>query len=522
MKLTSSLGLESDRRNRTSSYQAHEQPRVLPGMAPGRPSFQGGRNSVATSMYLGNGGAHSSDDVMMQRRAHSTSASRLTQVSMYGDDFDRSSGTTEKKKGFKGLIQKMKKGKRDPSRRGTEELAPPPPMGFLVNRQDGKHNRNRSGSSSSFVEAPSPVPQQQIARSVPSGSINGPMTAASSGSDVSPTSSRFGPDGRQRTNPVPELPPGAESAGYPGATMEMLAHLPGNSPVQATHPQQQLEAPTFTDEPQAMNRDPFARSGETTSDGNRSPSLYTVQGGSRKSMQPSVSSRLSTSTTMQGLETPDGQAPNSYLNGSYAQQPPSQQSLSPNRHKNLPPLPPGMATPDMYSSHQDDNASISIRTSLFDPKRMSSMDQGRALCPPSSDYFPTASPRYHQAPMPNGAVQSSPSSTGSSVMQPQANLPLPRRPIQPRASFDVLSDARARIRRSTAESGRLPMEDMGGRNAQSMYIQQPAAASTGSFGRFISRDASKGLVVPTLREPYGEERKERRRGIKSIFSSKAR
>ena len=180
----------------------------------------------------------------------------------------------------------------------------------------------------------------------------------------------------------------------------------------------------------------------------------------------------------------------------------------------------------MYSSHQDDGASISIRTSLFDPKRMSSMDQGRALCPPSSDYFPTASPRYHQAPMPNGAVQSSPSSTGSSVMPPQANLPLPRRPIQPRASFDVLSDARARIRRSTAESARLPMEDMGGRNAQSMYIQQPAAASTGSFGRFISREAplgpKGGLVVPTLREPYGEERKERRRGIKSIFSSKAR
>lgn len=472
-------------------------------------------------MYLGNGGARSSDDVMMQRRAHSTSASRLTQVSMYGDDFDRSSATAEKKKGFKGLIQKMKKGKKDPSRRGTEELAPPPPMGFLVNRQDGKHNRNRSGSSSSFVEAPSPVPQQQVARSVPGGSINGPMTAASSGSDVSPTSSRFGPDGRQRPNPVPELPPGAESAGYPGATVEMLAHLPGNSPVQATHPASQLEAPTFTDEPQAMNRDPFARSGEAApSDGNRSPSLYAVQGGSRKSMQPSVSSRLSTSTTMQGLETPDGQGP-PYLNGSYAQQPPSQQSLSPNRHKNLPPLPPGMKTPEIYSSHQDDNASISIRTSLFEPKRMSSMDQGRALCPPSSDYFPTASPRYHQAPMPNGAVQSSPSSTGSSVMPPQANLPLPRRPIQPRASFDVLSDARARIRRSTAES-RAPVEDMGGRNAQSMYIQQPAAASTGSFGRFISRDAPKGLVVPTLREPYTEERKERRRGIKSIFSSKAR
>lgn len=504
-------------------------------MAPSRPSFQGGRNSVTSSMYLGNGGTRSRDDVILrERRAHSTSASRLTQVSMYGDDFDQSSATAEKKKGIKGLLQKMKKGKKDPSRRGTEELTPPPPMGFLVNRQDAKHHaRNRSGSSSSFVEAPSPVPQQQIARPVQVGTINGPMTAASSGSDVSPTSSRFGPDGRQRTNPVPELPPGAESAGYPGATMEMLAHLPGNSPVQTTHPQQ--DAPVFTDEPQAMNRDPFSR-GDVPSDGNRSPSLYA--GGSRKSMQPSVSSRLSTSTTMQGLETPDG------FNGSYGQQPPSQQSLSPNRHKNLPPLPPGMATPDMYSSHGDEG-SISIRTSLFDPKRMSSLDQGRALCPPSQDYFPTASPRYHQqapgqhapsfqgqqggqqgangfphAQLQNG-LQSSPSSTGS----------LPRRPIQPRASFDVLSDARARIRRSTADS-RLPEDlDMDiGRNAHSMYIQQPAAASTGSFGRFIARSndagvgvgvsmgGKGGLVVPTLREPFGEERKERRKGIKSIFS----
>lgn len=507
-------------------------------MAPGRPSFQGGRNSVTASMYMAEG-ANSSDDVMLrERRAHST-ASRLTQVSMYGDEFERT--TTDKKKGFKGLIQKMK-GKKQSARRGPEDLAPPPPMGFLVNRQDARHNRNRSGSSGSYVEAPSPVPQLPMPRGGPFGSLNGNMTAVSSGSDVSPTSSRFGPDVRQRSNTIPnsvaELPPGAEPSGYPGATVEVLAHLPGNSPVKATHPvQQQSDSPGFTEEPPTMNhRDPFARPGDNLpSDGGRSPSLYTVPGGSRKSMQPSMSSRLSTSTTMQGLETPDATGQPPYMNGSYAQQHASQQSLSPNRHKTLPPLPPGMATPDIYASHQDDGASIAIRTSLFEPKRMSSLDQqGRALCPPSHDYFPTASPRYHQAQTqaqaqaqgqaPNGAgVQSSPSSTGSSgVLPPQVSLPLPqaRRPIQPRASFDVLSDARARIRRSTADSGRLPADDAG-RNAQSMYIQQPAAASTGSFGRFLGGGAEPtkaGLVVPTLREPFGEERQQRRRGIKSIFS----
>ncbi|GMK59802.1 hypothetical protein CspeluHIS016_0900190 [Cutaneotrichosporon spelunceum] len=553
------LGIDMDRRNQTSSYQVHESPRVS-AFIPSRPSYSGRRS------FLGppNEDQITPPPVLQQQRpraksvtaAHHSTARPLTQVSMYVADDETS---PKKKGGIKGLIQKMKKGGNKKDRRqslsaaaaaddnSAQELVPPPPMNFLVNRGESSHDRKRSSSSISMANdsQASLAPASQAQRSV-----SAPM--GSSGSDISPTSSRFQPDSkaadlpRRSTGPAAELPPGAAEAGYNvrrgslmGSTMEMLTGPSHNGAAQPVAPNP--DVPVVFDEPQPL-RETMLPNGPALAP------TYPNKG----SLQTSLSSRYSaSSTTMQAIETPESMnTMNSYLS------PAQQVNTSPNRYKNLPPLPPGMilsqgspsmGSPEMYS----DPDALSMRGSMYDNKRMSSMPfppprasmsvepptNYRTGVPPSSDYFPTASPRYHP---PLLANQSGPILSGSpsqKSVRSSNSTPFPQsgggfvpqqRVIQPRASFDVLADSRsARVRRSTAVPGNgMPMDS--GRNAQSMYIQQSAAASTGSFGRFLKGDPRVSGGPPPLHVANmvassvapAEDRKERRRGIKSIFGKK--
>jgi hypothetical protein len=551
------LGIDMDRRNRTSSYQVHESPRVS-AFIPSRPSYSGRRS------FLGqpNEDPLAPPPVLQERpRAQSVTAAhpsaRLTQVSKYAPETNDDEVSPKKKGGIKGLIQKMKKGGNKKDRRqslsaalaadenSTSDLVPPPPMNFLVNRGERNHDRKRSSSSISMVNdsqgSLAPASQGQRSVSAPLGS---------SGSDISPTSSRFQPDRpsdlpRRSTAPAVELPPGAAEAGYNvrrgslmGSTMEMLA---GSSPNGVAHPVVAPDLPVVYDEPQALRETMLPN----TNGAAHAP--YT----GKTSMQPSLSSRYSGSTTtVPAIETPEAvNSMNSYL------APAQQGNTSPNRFKNLPPLPPGMipnqGSPNMGSPEMYNDAdALSMRSSVYDNKRMSSMPYPRASMsvepptnyrtgiPPSSEYFPTASPRYHQpalgnqspGPMHSGSPGSigSRSSTSTPFLQPGGGFVPQQRVIQPRASFDVLADNRsARVRRSTAVPGMgMPMDS--GRNAQSMYIQQSAAASTGSFGRFLKGDprGAGGPPPPHVANMVAssvaptDDRKERRRGIKSIFGGK--
>ncbi|KLT43385.1 hypothetical protein CC85DRAFT_301392 [Cutaneotrichosporon oleaginosum] len=563
------LGLDMDRRNRTSSYQVHESPRVS-AFIPSRPSYSGRRS------YLGqqpNEDPLAPPPVLQERpRAKSVTAmhpsARLTQVSMYAPEPADDEVSPKKKGGIKGLIQKMKKGgssKKDRRQSLSAALAveenspgsdliPPPPMNFLVNRGERNHDRKRSSSSISMANdsqgSLAPASQGQRSVSAPLGS---------SGSDISPTSSRFQPDRptdlpRRSTAPAVELPPGAAEAGYNlhrgslmGSTMEMLT---GSSHNGVPHPVVTPDLQMVYDEPQ-----PLRETMLPNTNGAAHPP-YAVAGNAQSyagkgNMQQSMSSRYSSSTTtVPALETPESaNNMNSYL------APAPQGNTSPNRFKNLPPLPPGMipkqgspsiGSPEMYSEAD----ALSMRGSVYDNKRMSSMPYPRASMsaepptnyrtgvPPSSEYFPTASPRYHQPPQGNqspGPIHSgspgssgSRSSTSTPFLQPGSGFVPQQRVIQPRASFDVLADNRsARVRRSTAVPGMgMPMD--WGRNAQSMYIQQSAAASTGSFGRFLKGDprGAGGPPPPHVANMVAssvaptEDRKERRRGIKSIFGKK--
>lgn len=563
------LGIDMDRRNRTSSYQAHESPRVSAYM-PARPSYSSRQSYAAPHMDEVMASPTTPQAFAQERpRAKSISAAhpdaRMTQMSMYAADDEIS---PKKKSGIKGLIQKMKKGGNKKDRRmslsaaaaaeenGSSDLVPPPPMNFLVNRGERNHDRKRSSSSISMANDS----QGSLAAPVSQGggqrSVSAPL--GSSGSDISPTSSRFQPDRPERPSELPrrstapqvELPPGAAESGFNmrrgslmGSTMEMLT---GSSHNGASQPVVTPDLPVMFDEPQGMARDPMMNGGMPTAQQSTGSTGYAGKGSMQ---QPSLSSRYSTSTsTMPMVETPD-----SYLT------PGSQGNTSPNRFKTLPPLPPsGMApsntgSPELYSEAD----ALSMRHSVYDNnKRMSSVSSfprgsmvggdsptvHRTGVPPSSEYFPTASPRFHQpqlapsnpSPVPVPTLSGSPgsstsrSSTSTPFLQPGGGFVPQQRVIQPRASFDVLADNRsARVRRSTAVPGMPGMPMDTGRNAQSMYIQQSAAASTGSFGRFLKGDPRGNAPPPphvanmvAQSIPMTDDRKERRRGIKSIFGKK--
>ncbi|KAL1405801.1 hypothetical protein Q8F55_007478 [Vanrija albida] len=618
------LGLEMDRRNRTSSVQdfqravsVHQMP--SPNSRP--PTYMSmSRQSVSSSVYLTSAPAekHLSPSVHSVQPEHrlrepplprprSASATRLTQISLNDSDLSHA-----KKKGIKGLLSKMKpKGKKErrmsqhsPSPRfdedgGSSDLAPPPPMPFLVKSRETNRRRSASSLSQQFMDSQSSLSPPGPPGAIPvqgNRSVSAPLAASSGSGSISPTSSRFergpqGGDNRRRTDPPPELPPGAElfdprrgSEGYDprndprrGSTMEMLTASSNGSA-----PKPIIADTTVYDEPLPLARESVI---SVPPNGAAPPAqlggFVPASAQFRRSKQPSLSSRYSTSSaTVPNIETPDPAASPSYLTANglplhhagHAQTPvaspgitptagsapgqvvnmlpqPAQSSppgnLSPNRYKNLPPLPPGMAISPGADVYPDlDQQSISTRASFPDAKRLSTYSANprssviseaptmhRAALPPSAEYFPTASPRYHQqagqlAPGPGvpmympSPMTDSPSSGGSNGVLPHQmghpnappNAPWQRH-IQPRPSFDS-----AHTRYSAVNPGMpFPLDPSampGGRPTHSMYINNQASASTGSFGRFLSRE--RHIVANSA--PQTEDKKERRRGIKSIFS----
>lgn len=454
------------------------------------------------------------------------------------DDVDEPE-PTNKKKGLKGLLQKMKpKGKRDrsstlvgininPNQRNeedisiTNDLAPPPPMAYLVGSSGREHNRQRSGSSASVGEesTPSLSPQTASGPTGPHGtrSVSAPGPASSGSGSVSPTSSRFqterredstGSSGRRRADSVLELPPGAGEAPIHPQRSSVMEMLTGTSPASMGNSIMTPVTPLY-EEPQPLPQS-YGRESMMMPNGQQN-----IQTGFRKSKQPSLSSRYSTSTgTVPAIETPEPGASAGYLLPH--QSPPGTGS---NRHKNLPPLPPPNVGPDAYY----DQDSMSIRGSMYEQKRMSAMPYPRgpggppmgppgypenptvhrAGVPPSADYFPTASPRYQPQ-----TQQSLSPTVYMQVPQQGGN-----RTIQPRASFDYLGGDRSR--RGSAMPTLAPKDNRNDRNTNSMYIQRTAAASTGSFGRFL-KGQDHNTIINSV--PQTQDKKERRRGIKSIFS----
>jgi hypothetical protein len=92
----------------------------------------------------------------------------------------------------------------------------------------------------------------------------------------------------------------------------------------------------------------------------------------------------------------------------------------------------------------------------------------------------------------------------------------PPRTLQPRASFDVLS-GRNRSGSTAVSTVYMPDDDL--ERPPSMYINRAATASTGSFSRFFKgNEAAHNTVINSV--PQTEDKKERRRGIKSIFGKR--
>ena len=316
--------------------------------SPPRPSFFD-RSSRASSI------AEPARERESARLSKSVSASRLSQVLQSADLNDDSS--RRRKKSFAGLFKKFKsKGKRPngrleyPSRHFPQTgvasdhgapLQPPPPISYLVGgRAEGQHNRNRSGSSASMLtDSQSQMSIAPLGAARYSGrSVSAPFAGSMSGGSesVSPTSSRYGPrresyasvQGRRQSTTITLNDPDEDKR---GSIVEILST--GRPQVYSSpEPSQQFDDAKHANAMQGMplpqpgfrvyNKPASSMSGSSV----LAPTLETPPPTINGSPYFSVSAK-------QGQTTPTAAIP-----------------LSPNRFKNLPPLP----VPDMsYASSPD-------------------------------------------------------------------------------------------------------------------------------------------------------------------------
>lgn len=494
MILIGSLGLDSDRRDRTASNQVHNYPRAVSMASPSRPSFFS-RESRASSM----------DQARDPRQvAKSMSSSRLSQVVRSDADDE---GVTPKKKGFKGFLQKMKpKSKRqlrqEPSRSPGElgdvstPLAPPPNMAYLAS--DAQRQHSRSGSASSML-----TDSQASAMGYRSGgggggygfrSVSAPIGNASTTSlSNSPTSSRYigtkresytSISGRRQSNDCDAL--GLEKR---GSAVEILAAGRGLH----TSP-----------EPTSLQDDRGSRpqSRINVNNGTAYPQPHSQPYASLRNSRHTIGSMSNSSGIAPSIETPPmplntapyfSQGPNSPVVQSG-----SANSLSPNRFKNLPPLPPpGIPPPapapgmgmgfDQYGSSPDSGR---VKHG-YDQQIPMDYSKPRSMMPnsPSSVSFPQ--PKV-------SARSSGPGQEAQGYPYPQeyrAPKSMSTYQPSPRGSYDPYGDRGDRPipRNSYSNSngnsspnghGRA-REYVDNRHAHSMYVQPSAAGSTGSFGRFL-------------------------------------
>ncbi|WVQ95166.1 hypothetical protein IAU59_002260 [Kwoniella sp. CBS 9459] len=406
------LGLDNERRNRSSSFNVNSHPRAVSLASPTRPSFFS-RDSRCSSVI----------DVDQQTReprvSRVISHSRLSQMRLDDDnDNDDDDGPEQeeaqtKKKGIKGFFKKMKpKGARskkgEPAARVNDEprgesetpLAPPPSMSYLASNR--KHNRNRSGSSSSMLtDGQDSTQGRRYSASLPYGmrSVSAPMNGAASSSggslSASPTSSKFATSGPKRESyasarrqSVTLNDMGGEESDKRGSVMEMLSNG-GGAGAGARGLYASAEPQMIYDEPTSMYRS--GNSGyphQQFRPHNKTTSSFSVSSGTMAIETPPPA--VYNSNTFFNHQMQSHQPLNSASQQQVQSQVPMQSNtatpmitkspsaqFSPNRFKNLPPLPPGQEqpglgvtdSPDSFAAaFPDQEINLNLNGTVHDPK----------------------------------------------------------------------------------------------------------------------------------------------------------
>ena len=448
--------------------------------SPSRPSFFS-RDSRASV-------DHARDPRALSK---SMSSSRLSQVVRNEDDLVGGNGTPKKKKGLKGLIQKMKpkskrqstspvppnghprgNGYRTPDHHQNEavtRLAPPPNMAVLAGQGQQRHSRN--GSSSSIGDSPGSSWKMR--------SVSAPIGGSSSGSlSASPTSSKY--NRRESYNSAQQRAFGGENDGEMkrGSIVEVLhANQQQQYQQQQQHQQQQYQNQqgqyprTMYTSPEPNHAQMYDHSAgglggqqQQHQQGSNSYPHPSFRGGSRHTAG-SISNSSGIAPT---IETP----PMPLNQGPFFSRPPSLHSpatgtsngFSPNpnnvngnggnvnRFKNLPPLPPpGTERPaPSPDSLQVFDQQYQHQQQQYQHQQQQQQQQGYQNQPGTPDF--TKSPPK-----------------GYKYTQYQQTPPS-------RASYDrPMSTARA---------------ESSPRMAHSMYVQP--TSSTGSFARFINPNGGAG------------------------------
>jgi hypothetical protein len=383
-----SLGLDADRRAAyPNSNSAHRDvyPRAVSMASPSRPSFfsKDSRTSIDNPR-----------DRDPRALTKSISSSRLSQVMRN----EGSEQEPKKKKGLKGLIQKMKpKSKRQssdipplpqqpqyrpqPQQSDVGKLPLPPNMAFLSG--DGQQRRNRNSSQSSMADSSQGSNSKMR-------SVSAPIGGSSSGSQsASPTSSKYRRESYNSGLRVED--------DQRGATMEMLHPPNGNG----QYPQRQMYT---SPEPGYDDR---RSSNAPTLNGNGYPNP------SFRNSKYAAGSISASSGVAATLETPPMP-----LNATpFFSRPPSINSPATsnnvNRFKNLPPLPPTddriASSPDSFQILNDQQDTPNRRNMYTQP----TLYPGQA--PPRASFDrPTNTPRAEPSPRMVHSMYAQPTSSNLS------------------------------------------------------------------------------------------------------------
>lgn len=386
----------------------------------------------------------------------SISSSRLSQVVRQEDGHDQGQGP-RKKKGIKGLIQKMKpKARRQdsgsiqshpyphpqsggqahrqhPGDTGTP-LAPPPNMAYLSG--DGQQRHNRNGSQSSMADSQSQNSNWKMR------SVSAPIGGSSSGSlSASPTSSRF----RRESYNSGQLRSGADQdLDQRGSGVEML-HAGVGGPGNGQYQQQQQRQLYASPEPgQAGMYDDRRRSDANTGPYPSSTHAANAQAQTNAHPNPSFRTSRYTSGSMSNSSgvAPTIETPPMPMNATpFFSRPPSVHSpavnnFSPsvssnsNRFKNLPPLPPQddhreriASSPESFQILNDaPHPDFSQRHLQPQQQPQQRQYQGMYTQPPDNRSTPRAS---FDRPTNSPRVEASPRMAHSMYVQPSAHASNP-------------------------------------------------------------------------------------------------
>ncbi|WWC90460.1 uncharacterized protein L201_005395 [Kwoniella dendrophila CBS 6074] len=551
------LGLDTDRRSRTSSYNVNPYPRAVSMASPTRPSF-----FSRDSRY------DSEDNVAMPRMSRAISQSRLSQMKL--DDDGNEEEDKPKKKGIKGFFKKMKpkggrtKSKSDLLARPEDEyrneqyqnnqshsqpdtpLAPPPPLSYLVGSRK-HHNRNRSGSSSSMLtDGQESIQDRRYSGSLPYNNtrsvsapmngINGPASSSGGSLSASPTSSKFATSGpgnrgsyasnsRRRSVGINELGQQQymDQNDRRNSGMEMLSN-PGSKAGGGIYSSPE-NSTTIYDEPSSIYRpnnnnyqNPnanFRPHNKTTSSLSNSSGTMAIETPPPAIYNPSSFFNQQQQTILPNNSNIDS-TNNKPNTGPVVRS--SSGQLSPNRFKNLPPLPPPgqeqviNASPDSFSaafpppSDQEFNLTGTVQDPKYLQKGMIDFSTPVAGSPNSIRY--QSSPRnqiqfnsYPQPPPPKLNVNT------HNIHQQQAYNRQPNNQQQ----YDSLH-ARAIANGRASFDQPSPRAKLGNTNeriVKTMYSQPPIMND-------MNMNMNMGMGIPD-QSGYTKEENKKKKGFKGFF-----